>query len=208
MGVYRDRIYPALVTRLGDPEPIRNIRRRLLPLASGSVLEIGVGPGVNFPHYDHHKVDKLYALEPNPGMIRLAERQRLGTELDVEFLDLPGESIPLPDDSIDTVVSTFTLCTIPGVAEAIRNIARVLKPAGMLIFFEIGASADARVRRWQQRWEPIHHRLFEGLFLTRDIPSLLEQGGFKMERVDSGYVARFPKSWSHCFWGTATLGSR
>jgi ubiquinone/menaquinone biosynthesis C-methylase UbiE len=208
MGVYRDRIYPALVTRLGDPEPIRNIRRRLLPLASGSVLEIGVGPGVNFPHYDRSKVTKLYALEPNPGMIRLAERQRRRSELEVEFLDLPGEEIPLPDDSIDTVVSTFTLCTIAGVAQAIRGVARVLKPDGKLIFFEIGAASDARVRRWQHRWEPIHHRLFAGLYLTRDIPSLLEQGGFVMERVETGYVAQFPKSWSHCFRGTATLGVR
>lgn len=208
MGLYRDRIYPALVARLGDPEPIRNIRRRLLPLASGSVLEIGVGPGVNFRHYDRGKVTRLYALEPNPGMIRLAERERRRTELDVEFLDLPGEAIPLPDDSIDTAVSTFTLCTIAGVAQAIRGIARVLKPAGKLIFFEIGAATDLRVRRWQKRWEPIHHRLFEGLHLTRDIPSLLEQGGFVMERVDAGYVAQFPKSWSHCFWGTASLGSR
>jgi len=165
MGVYRDRIYPALVTGLGDPEPIQKIRRRLLPLASGSVLEIGVGPGVNFPHYDPGKVTKL-------------------------------------------VVSTFTLCTIAGVAQAIRNIARVLRPAGKLIFFEIGAASNTRVRRWQHWWEPIHHRLFEGLFLTRDIPSLLEQGGFVMEHVDAGYIARFPKSWSHCFWGTATLRSR
>jgi SAM-dependent methyltransferase len=208
MGVYRDRIYPALVTGLGDPEPIRKIRRRLLPLASGSVLEIGVGPGVNFPHYDPGKVTKLYALEPNPGMIRLAELERRRTRLDVEFIDLPGEQIPLSDDSIDTVVSTFTLCTIAGVAPAIRNIARVLKPAGKLIFFEIGAASNTRVRRWQHRWEPIHHLLFEGLFLTRDIPSLLEQGGFVMEHVDAGYIARFPKSWSHCFWGTATLRSR
>ena len=151
-------------------------------------------------------MSKLYALEPNPAMIRLAERQRRRTELAVEFLDLPGERIPLADGSVDTVVSTFTLCTIPGVAEAIRGLRRVLKPAGKLIFFEIGVSPDARVRWWQDRWEPIHFRLFEGLYLTRNIPVLLEQGGFQMEHVEAGYVARFPKSWSHCCWGTATVG--
>ena len=205
VGFYRDHVYPQLVSRLGNPQPIERVRKKLLPSARGDVLEIGVGPGVNFGLYDPTKVSKLYALEPNPTMIRLAERQRRRTELAVEFLGLPGERIPLADDSIDTVVSTFTLCTIPGVAEAIRGLARVLKPAGRLIFFEIGASPDERVRRWQNWWEPIHHRLFEGLCLTRDIPSLLEQGGFRMEHLEAGYVARFPKSWSHCFWGTAGL---
>jgi len=203
VSFYSDHVYTQLVSRLGNPQPIQDIRRKLLPLAHGNVLEIGVGPGVNFRHYDPQKVRKLYALEPNAAMMRLAEQQRRRAELDVEFLDLPGERIPLPDGSVDTVVSTFTLCTIPGVAEAIRGIGRVLRPAGRLIFFEIGVSPDARVRRWQQRWEPIHHWLFEGLYLTRDVPALLEQGGFEMEHVDTGYVARFPKSWSHCCWGTA-----
>jgi ubiquinone/menaquinone biosynthesis C-methylase UbiE len=120
---------------LGNPKPIREVRQRILPLAEGRVLEIGVGPGVNFVHYDPAKVSKVYALEPNPGMIRMAEQQRRRTELDVEFLDLPGERIPLGDGSVDTVVSTFTLCTIPGVVEAIRGIRRVLRPGGKFIFF-------------------------------------------------------------------------
>ena len=92
----------------------------------GRIWVIPEGPGVNFPYYDPQKVDKVYALEPNPGMVAKAENQRRQTELQVEFLDLPGERIPLPDDSVDTVVSTFTLCTIPGVAEATRGISRVL----------------------------------------------------------------------------------
>ena len=131
MPFYRDRVYPHLVTMLGNPKPIREVRQRILPLAEGRVLEIGVGPGVNFVHYDPAKVSKVYALEPNPGMIRMAEQQRRRTELDVEFLDLPGERIPLGDGSVDTVVSTFTLCTIPGVVEAIRGIRRVLRPGGL-----------------------------------------------------------------------------
>src|SRR5262249_35409005 len=153
MPFYRDRIYPHLVSMLGDPKPIRELRRRVVPLAQGEVLEVGVGSGANFVHYDPARVSKLYALEPNPGMIRLAERQRRRTELDVEFLGLPGERIPLEDATVDTVVSTFTLCTIPGVAEAIRGIRRVLRPGGKLIFLEHGLSPDPRVRRWQERWE-------------------------------------------------------
>ena len=118
MAFYRDNIYPHLVDVLGNPKPIREIRERIVPLAQGNVLEIGVGPGVNFVHYDPEKVNKVYALEPNPGMLRRAEEQRRRTKVDVEFLDLPGERIPLADASVDTAVSTFSLCTNPGVVEA------------------------------------------------------------------------------------------
>src|SRR3989442_5615196 len=142
MPFYRDRIYPHLVRKLGDPPPIREIRKRIVPLAEGNVLEIGVGPGVNFVHYNPARVTKVYALEPNPGMILLADRQRRRTKLDIEFLGLPGERIPLDDCTVDTVVSTFTLCTIPGVVEAIRSIARVLRPGRKLILLEHGRSTD------------------------------------------------------------------
>jgi SAM-dependent methyltransferase len=125
---------------------------------------------VNFIHYDPPRVSKIYALEPNLTMIQLAAAAARGTELDVEFLDLPGERIPLEDGAVGTVISCFTLCTIPGVAEAIQGIERVLKPGGKLIFFELGIAPDSQVRRWQERWEPIHRRAFAGLSLTRDIP--------------------------------------
>lgn len=208
MGFYRDRVYSRLVSTFGDPPPIQALRRRLLAEASGTILEIGVGPGVNFAHYDRSRVTKLHALEPNAGMVALAERRRRGMTLNVEFLGLPGERIPLPGASVDTVVSTFTLCTIPGVEEAIRGVTRVLKPRGRLIFFEVAVSADARVRRWQERWEPIHLRLFEGLQLTRDIAGLLRHGGFEIGSVESGCMAQFPKSWSHCCWGVAVAPGR
>ena len=203
MSFYKDRVYPQFVGMLGNPEPIRKIRQRIVPMAQGSVLEIGVGPGVNFVHYDRAKVNKVYALEPNPGMLRHAEKQRLRTQLDIEYLDLPGERIPLADASVDTVVSTFTLCTIPGVVEALQGIGRVLKPGGKLIFFEHGLSPDPRVRRWQERSEPLFRWAFEGCHVTRDIPSLIRQGGFRIEQMDAGYLAPFPKSGSYCWWGMA-----
>jgi ubiquinone/menaquinone biosynthesis C-methylase UbiE len=140
MPFYRDHVYPRIVKALGDPPPIHSVRQRIVRWAEGKVLEIGVGPGVNFAHYDPAKVSKIYALEPNPQMVRLAERPRSSrTDLDIEFLGLPGERIPLEDDSVDTVLSTFTLCTIPGVLEALRGVERVLKPGGKLIFFEHGS---------------------------------------------------------------------
>jgi len=162
---------------------------------------------VNFPHYDSARVNKVYALEPNLGMLRRANKERRKTgNLRVEFLDFPGERIPLPDVSVDTVVSTFTLCTIPGVAEAIQNLRRVLKPGGKFIFLEHGLSPDLSVRRWQERTEPFFQWAFEGDHLTRDIPSLIEGGGFKIGQMDTGYLASFPKCGSYCFWGFAWRG--
>jgi ubiquinone/menaquinone biosynthesis C-methylase UbiE len=203
MAFYRDRVYPRLVSLLGNPKPIREVRQRIVPLAQGTVLEIGVGPGVNFVHYDPEKVRKLYALEPNRGMVRLAEKHRRRAKVDVEFLDFPGERIPLEDGSVDTVVSTFTFCTIPGVVEAIRGIGRVLRPGGRLIFLEHGLSPEPRVQRWQVRWDPILYRVFGGCHLTRDVPALIAQGGFQIEQMETAYLASFPKSVAHCWWGTA-----
>jgi SAM-dependent methyltransferase len=104
---------------------------------------------------------------------------------------------------VDTVVSTFTLCTIPGVVDAIHRVGRVLKPGGKFIFFEHGLSPDSGVRRWQMRMEPLFQWAFEGCHVTRDIPSLIRDGGFKVEAIESGYLAPFPKCGSYCFWGVA-----
>jgi ubiquinone/menaquinone biosynthesis C-methylase UbiE len=109
----------------------------------------------------------------------------------------------LEDHSVDSIVSTFTLGTIPDVLAALRGMRRVLHPGGKVIFFELGLSTDLRVRRWQERWDPVAYRLFEGLHLSRDIPSILAQGGFDVEKVESKYLAAFPKSWTFCVWGTA-----
>ena len=205
MHFYKDFVYPYLVDKLGDPPPIQEIRKQIIPLAEGKVLEIGAGSGANFPHYNPAKVSRLYALEPNVRMIRLAQKHQSRTRLIIEYLDLPGERIPLEDETVDTVVSTFTLCTISGIVEAIRGIARVLRPDGKFIFFELGLSPDPKVQRWQKQMQPIFHWLFQGLYLTRDIPSLITQGGFQIKQMEAGYLAQFPKSLTYCWWGIAGL---
>jgi SAM-dependent methyltransferase len=203
MSFYRDYVYPHLVNVLGDPPPIRKIRQQIIPLAQGNVLEIGVGSGANFIHYSTKKVSKLYALEPNPGMIRLAQKRLKQTRLNIDFIDLPGERLPLDNNTIDTIVSTFTLCTISGIVEAIQGLRRVLKPEGKLLFFELGLSPDPQVQKWQKRLEPLHRWLFQGLYLTRDIPTLLTEGGFHIQQIETGYLAEFPKSSSYYWWGIA-----
>ena len=200
MRFYNEHIYPWLVSSLGDPKPIQEVRQRIVPLAQGTVLEVGVGPGVNFAHYNPTTVSKVYALEPNRGMVRLAEQHRHQTNLNIEFLDRPGERIPLEDASVDNAVSTFTLCTIPGVMDAIRGIRRVLRSSGKFIFFEHGLAPEPSTQRWS---EPIPHCLFAGCHVTRHIPSLISEGGFQIEQIESGYLVPFPKSWTYCFWGTA-----
>jgi len=104
---------------------------------------------------------------------------------------------------MDTVVSTFTLCTIPGVVDAIRGIGRVLRSSGTLIFFELMRSPDPAVRRRQQRWEPLHHRVYASLYPTRDMPVLLPEVGLRLARMDTAHLARFPKSWTYCWSGIA-----
>src|SRR5215471_431889 len=189
---------------MGDPKPICDLRRKIIPLASGAVLEVGSGAGANFPHYDPARVAKLYALEPNPGMMALAEPRR-PARLAVEYLELPGERIPLQDESVNSVVSTFTLGTIRDVLSALRGMRRVLRPEGKLIFLEMGLSPEEAVRRWQKRWDPTAHWLFEGLHLPLDIPSLLAESGFQIETLETKYLATFPKSWTFCSWGTAAV---
>lgn len=204
MSLYGHRVYPVLVDWLGNPAPVRALRQRIIPTARGVVLEIGVGSGANLPYYDQVRVERLYALEPNPGMRRLAEAQARGMPLEVRFLAHPGEQIPLGDESLDTVVSTFTLCTISSLEPALAGVFRVLRPGGTLIFLENSLAADPRVQRWQRRWESVHRRLFAGLRLTRDIPALVAHAGFSIERLERLYLSRFPKSWTHCCCGTAT----
>jgi ubiquinone/menaquinone biosynthesis C-methylase UbiE len=205
MSFYRNRIYPQIVSKLGNPKPIDDIRRQIIPLAHGDVLELGVGAGVNFAYYDPDKVSKVFALEPNPGMLRRAAKERHRTSVAVQFVDLPGERIPLDDASVDCVVSTFTMCTIPDVAQALRGVSRVLKPGGQLIFFEHGLSPEPQVQRWQKRIEPFFKFAFEGCHVTRHIPSIVAESRLKIEQIDEGYLAGFPKSGSYGFWGLARL---
>ena len=203
MSFYKERVYPGLVRLLGNPGPIDERRRQVVPLASGDVLEIGAGAGVNFGLYDRTRVSKVYALEPTRGLLRRAEEERCRAPVEIEFLDLPGERIPLADASVDTVVSTMTFCTIPGLVEALQGIRRVLRPGGRLIFLEHGLAPDADVVRWQRRLDTVWGYAFGGCHLTRDVPALIRGAGFTIGQMQQGYVAPFPKTPSYCWWGEA-----
>ncbi|MFQ5899356.1 MAG: class I SAM-dependent methyltransferase [Candidatus Methylomirabilia bacterium] len=178
-------------------------RQKVVPLARGRVLEIGIGSGLNLPYYDASKVTRLWGLDPSPEMTRMAEKEARSVRFNVEFIGLPSEEIPLEENSVDSVLITYTLCTIPDTQPALRQMARVLKPGGELIFCEHGAAPDPSVRRWQDRINPIWKRLGGGCHLNRAIPNLIEEGGLRIKRMETMYIPGWrPASFN--YWGTAT----
>ena len=202
MGVYDTYVLPHLIDLACGSGDISAQRRQVVPLATGRVLEIGMGPGLNQPFYDRSRVELVWALEPSEAMRRKAAPALDASELDVRWLGLPGEEIPLDDDSVDTVVLTYTLCTIADPERALEQMRRVLKPAGRVVFSEHGEAPDDAVRRWQHRIDPIWTRLAGGCHITRPIPQLIESGGFDLVEVESGYLPG-AKLASYNSWGVA-----
>lgn len=202
MGFYAERILPHVVTASCSNKPTRRQRQKVVPLARGDVLEIGFGSGLNLPHYDAARVHKIYGLEPSAGMRRKAQPLVEASPLEIEFIDLPGEEIPLPADAVDTVLVTYSLCTIPDVHAALANMRRVLKPGGQLIFCEHGKAPDAGVRRWQDRLNPTWRALAGGCHLNRDIPALIEAAGFRIKSDQRDYIPG-AKILCYNYWGFA-----
>jgi ubiquinone/menaquinone biosynthesis C-methylase UbiE len=177
-------------------------REKVVPRARGRVLEVGIGSGLNLAFYDPDKVTRVWGLEPAPEMTRMARRAADLLPLEVEFIGLPGDEIPLEANSVDTVVMTYTLCTIPDTAPVLHQIGRVLRPGGELLFCEHGAAPDASVRRWQEHLNPVWKRLGGGCNLNRPIPSLIEEGGFRIKDLETMYIPGWrPASFN--YWGSA-----
>ncbi|MCA9473118.1 MAG: class I SAM-dependent methyltransferase [Nitrospirales bacterium] len=183
-------------------EVIQDQRKKVVPLAEGRVLEVGMGSGLNIPFYDREKVEIVWGLEPSAGMRKKAQPRLCTTPIDIRWLDLPGESIPLHNGSVDTVLLTYTLCTIPDWRTALQHMRRVLKPDGTLIFCEHGLSPDAGVRRWQKRLTPLWKKLAGGCHLDRPIPQYIEAGGFTIHTMNAEYI-QGPKFAAYQYWGTA-----
>ena len=202
MGLYGKYVLPRVVHLACSARPKMRQREKLVPLASGRVLEVGMGSGLNLPFYDARRVTKVWGLEPSPEMSKMASAAVEAVAFDVEFVSAGGEQIPLDSESFDTVLMTFTLCTIPDAERALREIARVLKQGGQLLFCEHGAAPNASVRRWQNRIDPLWRRLAGGCHLNRDIPGLIRRGGFEITRMDTMYIPGWrPASFN--YWGAA-----
>ncbi|MDO8364068.1 MAG: class I SAM-dependent methyltransferase [Actinomycetota bacterium] len=201
MSLYRERVLPHLIDRACGTADLRRWRVQVADGLAGTVVEIGFGSGLNMAAYPA-AVQRVFAVEPAEVARRLAQRRIDDSPIQVEHIGLRGESIPLDDASCDGALSTFTLCTIPGVEQALAEVRRVLKPGGRLHFLEHGRSPDATVAKWQHRIEPMQKRLADGCHLTRDPAALVEAAGFRLERVESRY-AKGPKPWSWFTEGVA-----
>jgi len=204
MSIYEDRILPHLVNFACSTKPARKQREKIVPLAKGEVLEIGFGSGLNLPFYDRQKVHKIWGLEPSEGMRRKARPVVEASGLNIEFIDLPGERIPLQANSVDTVLVTYSLCTIPDVVAALDGMRRVLKPGGSLLYCEHGIAPDESVRRWQRRLNPAWSRVAGGCNMDRDIPYLLTKGGFEITADERMYIPGL-RILSYNYWGTARV---
>jgi len=203
MGFYDKYILPKVIHCACSMKPNMLQRRKVVPEAEGVVLEIGIGSGLNFPYYDATRVTKVLGLDPSPDITRMAKEAAALMPFDVEFIGLPGEYIPLESGSVDTVVMTYTLCSILNPETALRQMVRVLKPGKKLIFCEHGVAPDQSVRLWQDRLNPIWSYLGGGCQLNRDIPDLLVEGGFKINTMKADYIPGWrPASFN--YWGTAT----
>jgi ubiquinone/menaquinone biosynthesis C-methylase UbiE len=192
MAFYREHVLPRLVDRACGTKAVRPLRTRVCADLHGVVVELGFGSGHNVPHYPD-AVTRVVAIEPADLAWELASERVAASTVPVERRGLDGQSLPLPDASCDTALSTWTLCTIPDVDAALAEVRRVLKPGGTLHFLEHGLAPDERVRRWQHRLEPLQKRLAGGCHLTRRIVDLLGDAGFTIREVDVFYEAGSPK---------------
>lgn len=202
MNPYERFLLPYALDFACSLKPINRQRAIVVPQAAGRVLEIGIGTGLNLAHYDRGRVTRLCALEPASQMHRLARRRARRQGWALDLLTAVAESIPAPDASFDTVVTTFTLCTIPEPEKALREMRRVLAPTGVLLFCEHGLAPDAAVRRWQRRLNRYWRPLAGGCNMDRAIPDLLRGAGFTVDGLQERYLPG-PRVLTYNYWGAA-----
>ena len=205
MGFYERHIAPVLISCACSAKPIGRQRGKVVPLAYGEVLELGMGAGANLPYYDRTKVANVSAVEPNAQMRSRAAKAAAEAGIEIKLLDGVGERLPFEDRSFDCIVCTYTLCTVGDVGKTLSELRRVLKPDGRLFYCEHGRAPDAEVERWQRRIEPIWTPLGGGCRLTRTPGQSIREHGFAVEWQDQFYLPNTPRSFGWTEWGAATV---
>ena len=203
MSFYEEKILPHIINCGCSNSDIMELRAKVVPLAFGDVLEVGMGSALNLDLYDSNKVNKVWGLEPSIGMRKRAERNLEKSPVHVEWLGLPGENIPLDDSSVDSIVLTYTLCTIPDWRAAMEQMHRVLRPKGKLLFCEHGRAPDSSVQRLQDKLNPVWGKLFGGCNLNRAVVKNIEEAGFKIEWNQNMYMSKLAKFATYMSLGAA-----
>jgi|TARA_B100001939_G_scaffold31724_1_gene24850 ubiquinone/menaquinone biosynthesis C-methylase UbiE len=200
---YDESVLPHLLNCACNNRATNLQRSIIVPKASGIVLEIGFGSGLNLPYYDKDKVRHLWVLEPSKKLLQLAKRNINNTGLSMSILNCLAEDIPLPDNSVDDVLITYTMCTIVEPIKANKEIRRVLKKNGSLLFCEHGIAINDKDAKLQKRINPYWEKIAGGCQLTRDIPTIISQSGFKIDQLDQGYIIGIPKFAGYTYLGSA-----
>ena len=203
MGLYNKYILPRVLNCSCGSKPINHQRNKIVPLAEGIVLDIGIGSGLNIPFYDKSKIKYLYGLDPSKELIEMARPLANLNQIEIEFLECGAENIPLLDNSIDTVLITYTMCTIQDVILSNSEIKRVLKDNGKLLFCEHGLAPDKNIAKWQKRINPIWNKIAGGCNLNRNIPDIITSSGFKISSIEEMYLPNTPKFAGYNYWGIA-----
>ena len=203
MSLYEKYVLPKFLNCACGSKPVARQREKVVPLAEGKVLEIGIGSGLNLPFYDKTKVDEIWGLDPSEELSEMARAVAIQEGMEVNFISSGAEEIPLPDDHFDSVLITYTMCTIPEVIRANTEIRRVLKNQGKMIFCEHGAAPDDNIRKWQKRINPFWGKIAGGCNIDRNIPSLIQDSGFDIIEIEEMYLPNTTKIAGYNFWGYA-----
>ncbi len=192
MSLYDKHVLPHLINWGCGLGAMTEQRQRIVPRARGKVLELGVGSGLNLPWYDASQVESVVGVDPTEALLVLAEPRAAASPFPVRLLAESAEKVPLESQSFDTVLLTFTMCTIPDLDAALAEMHRLLKPDGQLLFSEHGRSPDAHIRRWQDRINPLWGRVAGGCNINRPIDKLIDAAGFRIAEIDAGYLPKVP----------------
>lgn len=203
MSLYEKYVLPKFLNCACGSKPVARQREKVVPLAEGRVLEIGIGSGLNLPFYDKTKVDEIWGLDPSEELSEMARTVATQEGMKVNFISSGAEEIPLPDDHFDSVLITYTMCTISEVIRANTEIRRVLKEQGKMIFCEHGVAPDDNIRKWQKRINPFWGKIAGGCNINRNIPSLIQESGFDIVEMEEMYLPNTPKIAGYNFWGYA-----
>ena len=203
--LYERHVLPKVLDACCSTKPVNYQRNKIVPHAKGKILEIGIGSGINIPFYNKANVEKIYGLDPSEELNNIAQKKAINNNLEIDFLLNGAEEIPLPSNSMDTILITYTLCTIQDLESSLKEIKRVMKDDGIMLFCEHGIAPDENVMKWQNRVNPLWGKLFGGCNINRNIPEIIQSSGFTLNSLDQMYLPSTPKIVGYNYWGKATI---